>query len=265
VSEAPRIEGRFKDAPEDDRRTWFLEHVSKPPQEIADFLSGTEVDISGARVLDVGCGDGIIDLGMTLKFKPYEIVGTDLFPTDVEDLAALSRKYLDRELPDSLRFAQCTESMLPFADSRFDFVMSWSVFEHVSDPVRVFSEIHRVLRPRGYMFLQIWPLFHSQRGSHLWKWYPDGWEHLRRPHEDLRDEISHMLEGNQQLLESTMADFTTLNRVTLGQLQSSMMAAGLKIKRVAATADTIDVPEDLLRYPLSDLVLSEIKILAVKD
>jgi hypothetical protein len=74
-----------------------------------------------------------------------------------------------------------------------------------------------------------------------------------------------MLEGNQQLLESTMADFTTLNRVTLGQLQSSMMAAGLKIKRVAATADTIDVPEDLLRYPLSDLVLSEIKILAVKD
>ena len=265
VDDAPRVAGRHKGAPEEDRKAWFLEHVTKPPQEIADFLAGTSVDIDGARILDVGCGDGMIDLGMVRKFRPYEFVGTDIFQTDVDDLAEMSRRFLGSELPDNLRFAECTETMLPFADSRFDFVMSWSVFEHVSDPVRVLTEIKRVLRPRGYMFLQIWPLYHSQRGSHLWKWYPEGWEHLRRPHDELRKELASFTEGQADLREATLVDFDTLNRITLSQLQNAVTAAGLKIRRVSATADTIDVPEDLLRYPISDLMISEIKLLAVKD
>lgn len=265
VDSAPRVEGRHKGAAEEDRKTWFLEHVTKPPQEIADFLAGTAVDIDGARILDVGCGDGMIDLGMVRKFRPYEFVGTDIFQTDVNDLAEMSRRFLGSELPDNLRFAECSETMLPFADSRFDFVMSWSVFEHVSDPVRVLSEIRRVLRPRGYMFLQIWPLYHSQRGSHLWKWYPEGWEHLRRPHDDLRTELASFTEDKSELREAMLTDLNTLNRITLSQLQNSITAAGLKIKRVSATADTIDVPEDLLRYSISDLMISEIKLLAVKD
>lgn len=262
---APRVEGRYKGAPEEDRRAWFLEHVTNPPQEIAEFLSGTTVDIDGARILDVGCGDGMIDLGMVRRFRPYEFVGTDIFPTDVDDLADMSRRFLGSELPDNLRFAQCTETLLPFADSRFDFVMSWSVFEHVSDPVRVLSEIRRVLRPRGYMFLQIWPLYHSQRGSHLWRWYPEGWEHLRKPREVLRQELASFTEGQEELRESMLTDLDTLNRITLTQLQNAVTAAGLKIRRVSATADTIDVPEDLLRYPISDLMISEIRLLAVKD
>ena len=265
MAEAPRVEGRYKGAPESDRRAWFLEHVTRPPQEIADFLSGTAVDIDGARILDVGCGDGMIDLGMVRKFRPYELVGTDIFRTDVEDLAEMSKSFLDIDLPSNLRFVECTETMLPFADSRFDFVMSWSVFEHVGNPVRVLSEIRRVLRPRGYMFLQIWPLFHSQRGSHLWKWYPDGWEHLQRPHEDLREELAALTESQPELREAMLADFDTLNRITLNQLQNAITASGLRITRISATADTIDVPQDLLRYSISDLMISEIKILAVKD
>lgn len=265
MSSAPRVEGRFKGAPEEHRKEWFLQHLTNPPQEIANFLSGTSIDLDGARILDVGCGDGMIDLGMVRRFRPYEFVGTDIFPTDVDDLADMSRSFLGDELPDNLRFAECTETSLPFADSRFDFVMSWSVFEHVSDPVRVLSEIRRILRPRGYMFLQIWPLYHSQRGSHLWKWYPNGWEHLQKPHAELRQELDTFTEGQENLRDSTLIDFDTLNRITLTQLQNAVTAAGLKIRRVAATADTIDVPEDLLRYPISDLMISEIRLLAVKD
>lgn len=264
-TDKPRVVGRYRGAPESERRQWFLDHVSGPPEEIAEFLSGTSVELAGSRVLDVGCGDGFIDLGIVRKFKPTELVGADIFPTDDNEIRSLCKEHLGDPFPNNLRFVQCSETSLPFPDARFDFVMSWSVFEHVSDPVRLFSEIRRVLRPRGYMFLQIWPLFHSQRGSHLWNWYPEGWEHLLRNHDELTDELKSMEDVSPELLHATMVDFTTLNRITVDELQRAMLAAGLKIRRISATADTIDIPEQLSRYSVVDLMLSGIKVLAVRD
>ena len=259
---APVLEGRIKNAPDEVRGKWFIDHVTKPANEIADFLEGTNVSLTGARVLDVGCGDGFIDLGVIQKFQPSLLVGTDLFTIDLEDLKKLSLEHLKAPLPDCLKFSECTETTLPFPDASFDFVISWSVFEHVSDPVAVLREIRRVLRPGGYMFLQIWPLFHSQRGSHLWEWYPEGWEHLQESANTLRTNISEKLSTSPELLESTLVDLDTLNRLTMDQLQDSIATSGMTIRRVALQADTIDVPQSLLRYRLTDLAISGVKILA---
>ena len=38
---------------------------------------------------------------------------------------------------------------LPFADSSFDLITANMVMEHVKDPVRILSEVRRVLRPGG--------------------------------------------------------------------------------------------------------------------
>ena len=259
---APEIEGRTKNSPSDKREKWFTQHVINPANEIADFLEGTNLSLTGARVLDVGCGDGFIDLGVIQKFKPSLLVGTDLFAVDLEDLEKLSLEHLKKPLPNCLKFSECTETTLPFPDASFDVVISWSVFEHVSDPVAVLSEIHRVLRPGGYMFLQIWPLFHSQRGSHLWNWYPEGWEHLQKSADSLHTDISEKLSGSSELLEATLVDLETLNRLTMDQLQDSISASGLTICRVALHADTINIPPSLLRYRLTDLAISGVKILA---
>ena len=40
---------------------------------------------------------------------------------------------------------------LPFKDAVFDAVISEAVLEHVKDPNRVVSEMHRVLKPGGYV------------------------------------------------------------------------------------------------------------------
>jgi hypothetical protein len=126
----------------------------------------------------------------------------------------------------------------------------------------VLSEIHRVLRPGGYMFLQIWPLFHSQRGSHLWNWYPEGWEHLQKSADSLHTDISEKLSESPELLEATLVDLETLNRLTMDQLQDSISASGMTIRRVALQADTINIAPSLLRYRLTDLAISGVKILA---
>lgn len=259
---APVVEGRIESSPNDMREQWFMQHVINPANEIADFLDGTKVSLTGARVLDVGCGDGFIDLGVIQKFQPSLLVGTDLFTVDLEDLEKLSLQHLKTPLPDCLKFSECTETTLPFPDASFDIVISWSVFEHVSDPVAVLKEIRRVLRPGGFMFLQIWPLFHSQRGSHLWNWYPEGWEHLQKSGDFLHSDISEKLSGSPELLEATLVDLETLNRLTMDQLQDSIAVSGMTIRRVALDADTINVPPSLLRYRLTDLAISGVKILA---
>lgn len=44
-------------------------------------------------------------------------------------------------------------SALPFADATYDLVLSTQVLEHVQDPKKVVSEMARVLKPGGHLFL----------------------------------------------------------------------------------------------------------------
>lgn len=48
----------------------------------------------------------------------------------------------------------CDAHSLPFADGSMDGVVAQAVLEHVADPVRVASEIHRVLKPRGLVYAE---------------------------------------------------------------------------------------------------------------
>jgi uncharacterized protein YbaR (Trm112 family) len=46
----------------------------------------------------------------------------------------------------------CDGHDLPFKDGSFDAVVAQAVFEHVADPVRVVSEVRRVLKSGGYIY-----------------------------------------------------------------------------------------------------------------
>jgi hypothetical protein len=70
-----------------------------------------------------------------------------------------------------------------------DVVITWSVFEHVSNVPELLAEIRRVLVNDGLLFIQIWPLFFSEHGSHLWPWFDEPFPHLRLEDEDLGAEL----------------------------------------------------------------------------
>jgi 2-polyprenyl-3-methyl-5-hydroxy-6-metoxy-1,4-benzoquinol methylase len=93
---------------------------------------------AGARVLDVGCGAGLLAL---LKRKGVGLAGVDLS----EDCARAARANgYDHAAAADLR-------RLPFADATFDYVVSLDVLGHVplEDQDAVISEVRRVLRPGG--------------------------------------------------------------------------------------------------------------------
>jgi SAM-dependent methyltransferase len=56
---------------------------------------------------------------------------------------------------DRLYFAIGSATALPFPDNTFDTVVSWEVIEHIpkNQELKMFSEINRVLKPEGKLYL----------------------------------------------------------------------------------------------------------------
>jgi ubiquinone/menaquinone biosynthesis C-methylase UbiE len=103
---------------------------------------------AGARVLDVGCGTGVL-LGRLLGRSPFrEVAGVDLSP----GMVAQAR----RRLPASVRLLVGDAEALPFAPASFDVVVSASSFHYWPAPVRGLEELRRVLRPGGHLILTDW-------------------------------------------------------------------------------------------------------------
>jgi SAM-dependent methyltransferase len=253
------------DDPETDARTWFHEHYHEAAEQVVEFLAGDDISLEGRRVADVGCGDGILDLGVFHRGDPQLLVGYDVRRVDVEALRAAAQAAGIEELPDESRlsFVVSEEDRLPVGDRSFEIVFSWSTFEHVRRPVQMLREIRRVLDPQGVLFLQIWPLYYSQHGGHLWQSIPEPFPHLDLPHHVVERRIvgRHGTDRSRDAID----EFRSLNRMTLDDLQRALLAARLRPVKVELQSETFRVPENVSHVSLSDLAISGIKLLAVPD
>jgi len=94
----------------------------------------------GQRVLDVGCGDGV--LSAMIAQAGAHVIGIDYVP------AAL-RFAVEHTLAAPARFVAGSAYALPFVSSIFDAVVAAEIIEHLDRPDDFLAEIHRVLRPGG--------------------------------------------------------------------------------------------------------------------
>lgn len=118
-------------------RDYYLN--SRP--EIADL-----VPASAARILDVGCGAGM--LGRALKADGRrEVVGIEVN----HRAADVARQHLDLVLDIDIDEAE----ELPLEASSFDCVICADVLEHLRDPERVLRLLARYLRPDGVLVASI--------------------------------------------------------------------------------------------------------------
>lgn len=122
-----------------------------------------------ARVLDVGAAQGV---SMTC-FARHGLEVEGLEPW--EPAIAVSRE-LAEETGIPLKILHGHAEQMPFPDESFDFVQAYWVMEHVDDPDRVFSEVHRVLRPGGAFFFAttaaLCPRQAEISGFPFFPWYP---------------------------------------------------------------------------------------------
>lgn len=243
---------------------WFQDHFDSAASQVIDFLAGDGIDFRGKIVADVGSGDGIIDYGVFVKGEPKKLVGFDVRPTDVDALRrTLKAAGIDDDLPhaDRFAFAESGTSSIPAPDDYFDVAFSWSVFEHVDQPIAMFREIRRVLKPDGYFFLQLWPFFGSNHGGHLWQNFDEPFAHLRHSPFELNDALRS--KGGTDPTRPADDEFRSLNRITVDGLQRALMAAGMRISKVELLSEAVHIPPELSHLPLTDLTVSGIKLVAV--
>jgi SAM-dependent methyltransferase len=105
-----------------------------------DFL---DKPLSECDVLNVGGSAGAID--NFLADHAARVVGIDI---DDDAINHAQEKFTK----DNLEFQVADALNLPFDESSFDVVICSHVYEHVPDPVQMFEEIHRVLRPGGICY-----------------------------------------------------------------------------------------------------------------
>jgi SAM-dependent methyltransferase len=243
-------------------KVWWDAHFESAAGQLLDFFGGDNLSLEGKRVADIGCGDGIIDLALTLRGRPERLVGFDIDPTDVDELARLAKEHADLDaLPENLFFATSEERRIPAEDHSFDVVVSWSAFEHIADPVAVLTEIRRILTHHGVLFIQLWPFYDTAHGTHLVDWFPEGFAQHRYTDEEIIARVRSR--GDQELGARLIDIYRTLNKITLDDLGAALREVGFRVVKIALDAEQVHLPEEVADLPLSHVAVSGVKLLAI--
>ncbi|MGA5822460.1 methyltransferase domain-containing protein [Kitasatospora sp. NPDC094028] len=103
----------------------------------------------GARVLDAGCGSGVVARAMAARFG-LVVDGVDVLDVLLAEARRLSAR---AALDGRTAFRWGDYHRLPFGDGEFDGAYSMETLVHSYDPRRALAEFHRVLRPGGRLVL----------------------------------------------------------------------------------------------------------------
>ena len=130
-------------------RWWNPEGPMKALHEInplrLDYID-QRAPLNGARVLDVGCGGGLLSEGMAVRGA--QVLGIDLAQASLDVAAAHAREH---EVEVQYR-CQSAEQLAKEQPGAFEIVTCLEMLEHVPDPGLVVSACARAVQPGGTVF-----------------------------------------------------------------------------------------------------------------
>ena len=97
---------------------------------------------AGGRVLDVGCGQGVA----LKRFKAANVEVVGITINDADIAACRAQGYDVREMD---------QSFLDFEDGTFDLIWCRHTLEHSIFPYFTLSEFRRVLKPMGWLYVEV--------------------------------------------------------------------------------------------------------------
>lgn len=192
---------------------------------------------TGAKILDVGCGNG--GFLRMMQHRNYDVEGTEW--TEVSAQRASEGSDLVVHAGDMVT--------LDLPDRSYDAITLWHVFEHLRDPLETLKIAHRLLKDGGVLFLSL-PNHESWQA----RCFGVSWFHLDPP----RHLYGFGPRSLRTLLQSTGFSVDRCNTFSLEQnpygfMQSALNAAGFPRDRAyGVLKSTETVP---LRTKLLDVVL----------
>ncbi len=103
---------------------------------------------SGQRVLDLGCGTGVLTTGIAERLDSGEVIGVDLSP----EMISQRKDENDGGEDLSVEFEVGDATSLDFDTGYFDVVTSAFMLRNVDNLTAAISEMRRVVKPGGHVF-----------------------------------------------------------------------------------------------------------------
>jgi 2-polyprenyl-6-hydroxyphenyl methylase/3-demethylubiquinone-9 3-methyltransferase len=106
------------------------------------YFKGVLGNLEGLRVLDVGCGGGLLS-------ECFAREGALVYGIDLSQSSLAAARRHGETVGNNIDYVNATGDLLPFPDSSFDAVMSADFLEHVMSLDSVIAECSRVLKTSG--------------------------------------------------------------------------------------------------------------------
>jgi GT2 family glycosyltransferase/SAM-dependent methyltransferase len=158
---------------------------------------------NGKTILEAGCSDGLVcDIFSLLGAS--KVIGIDVMKTVGCGFKS-----------DRIEYHIMDAASMNFPDKHFDIAYSIATFEHLADPYKALSELLRVTKVGGHVYVQAGPLYCSPFGHHMFAYFQDfPWIHLRKSKDQI---ITFAKErGIDKLIERDLA--TTCEKYIDGML-----------------------------------------------
>ncbi len=246
-------------------KSWFFQHFDHASRTAIEYVCGDSPLMRG-RVLDVGCGDGVTDLGIALRYGPKELIGIDPFKGFERLPQILADHHLGHmAMPKNLKFMAEDGNALPFADNSFDALISWGSVEHMAGGYdRALNEMRRVLKPDGLLFIAP-GLFYSNIGHHLGEFSTEPFFHLTHTHDEVRDIVFNSTpqfmdrSGLFAKREEYWQWYNELNKITVPKFDEELRALGFEPWRAALRCEPlVEYRKGMFEHRICDLAPNEL-------
>jgi ubiquinone/menaquinone biosynthesis C-methylase UbiE len=132
----------------------FEEVTAKATAILSERLTRNGIDLGflrGKEAIDVGCGSGRFTLALS-RLGCASVVGVDYGDEGLR----IADEIAGREGMTGVHFRKADVLDLPYADGTFDFVFCNGVLHHTEDLERGISEVVRIARPGGKIWLYLY-------------------------------------------------------------------------------------------------------------
>lgn len=147
----------------------------------------------GLRLLDIGCGGGLLSEPMTRL--GFQVTGVDASERNIGTASAhAAQQGLDIDYR-----ASTAEALLEAGEPPFDVILNMEVIEHVADPAAYLQDCARLLKPGGLMIVAtlnrtLKALALAKIGAeYILRWLPVGahdWNKFLKP-DEIRGFLAH--------------------------------------------------------------------------
>src|SRR3990167_6113743 len=104
------------------------------------------------RILDFGCGNGIVTGDYAITYPQYLFYGVSNIQRDLDYAHKIAS---DRKL-NNIMFIHIDKCKLPFDDNYFDCIVFTESLCHIQDKKKLFKEFNRILKQNGTMCGSEW-------------------------------------------------------------------------------------------------------------